>query len=68
MLENWCWMPDELVKMSRHYTHIDPVYAAKWKENHDDAELPPEKIDEKLVERLVESRSSNRALWFLRQM
>ncbi|KAJ3950998.1 hypothetical protein N0V92_012608 [Colletotrichum tropicale] len=68
MLENWCWMPDELVKMSRHYTHIDPAYAAKWKENHDDAELPPEKIDEKLVERLVESRSLNRALWFLRQI
>ncbi|KAJ0285610.1 hypothetical protein COL940_003455 [Colletotrichum noveboracense] len=68
MLENWCWMPDELVKMSRHYTHIDPAYAAKWKEDHDDAELPPEKIDEKLVERLVESRSLNRALWFLRQI
>ncbi|KAJ0351791.1 hypothetical protein KNSL1_003113 [Colletotrichum chrysophilum] len=68
MLENWCWMPDELVKMSRHYTHIDPAYAAKWKEDHDDAELPPEKIDEKPVERLVESRSLNRALWFLRQI
>ncbi|KAF4893415.1 Neurolysin [Colletotrichum fructicola] len=68
MLENWCWMPDELVKMSRHYTRVDPAYAVKWKEDHDDAELPPEKIDEKLVERLVESRSLNRALWFLRQI
>ncbi|KAF4879957.1 Saccharolysin [Colletotrichum siamense] len=68
MLENWCWMPDELVKMSRHYTRVDPTYAAKWKEDHDDAELPAEKIDEKLVERLVESRSLNRALWFLRQI
>ncbi|KAL3296564.1 peptidase family m3 [Colletotrichum asianum] len=68
MLENWCWMPDELVKMSRHYTRVDPAYAAKWKEDHDDAELPPEKIDEKLVEQLVESRSLNRALWFLRQI
>ncbi|KAK2770753.1 metallopeptidase [Colletotrichum kahawae] len=68
MLENWCWMPDELVKMSRHYTRVDPAYAAKWKEDHDDAELPPKKIDEKLVDRLVESRSLNRALWFLRQI
>ncbi|KAF4806970.1 Saccharolysin [Colletotrichum siamense] len=68
MLENWCWMPDELVKMSRYYTRVDPTYAAKWKEDHDDAELPAEKIDEKLVERLVESRSLNRALWFLRQI
>ncbi|EQB47876.1 hypothetical protein CGLO_12953 [Colletotrichum gloeosporioides Cg-14] len=68
MLENWCWMPDELVKMSRHYTRVDPAYAAKWREDHNDAELPPEKIDEKLVERLVESRSLNRALWFLRQI
>ncbi|KAI8152334.1 Neurolysin [Colletotrichum sp. SAR 10_70] len=68
MLENWCWMPDELVKMSRHYTRVDPAYAAKWKEDHDDAELPAEKIDEKLVERLVESRRLNRALWFLRQI
>ncbi|KAI8220689.1 Neurolysin [Colletotrichum sp. SAR 10_77] len=68
MLENWCWMPDELVKMSRHYTRVDPAYAVKWKEDHDDAELPAEKIDERLVERLVESRSLNRALWFLRQI
>ncbi|KAK6226540.1 peptidase family m3 [Colletotrichum tabaci] len=69
MLEKWCWMPDELVKMSRHYTRVDPAYMSKWREEHPaGGEPPPEKIPEALVERLVESRELNRGLWFLRQL
>ncbi|GKT55645.1 metallopeptidase [Colletotrichum tofieldiae] len=69
MLETWCWMPTELVKMSQHYTRVDAAYMSKWKEDHPSVEEPPsEKIPEALVERLVESRELNRGLWFLHQL
>ncbi|TDZ15673.1 Saccharolysin [Colletotrichum orbiculare MAFF 240422] len=68
MLENWCWMPQELIRMSRHYTRVDPAYIAKWEEDHQGKDLPPERIPDELVERLANSRGLNRALWFLRQL
>ncbi|KAL0939540.1 peptidase family M3 [Colletotrichum truncatum] len=68
MLEYWCWLPQELAKMGRHYARVDPAYLAKWREDHGDAELPPEKIPQELLEKLVESRDLNRSLWFLRQL
>ncbi|KXH39139.1 peptidase family M3 [Colletotrichum salicis] len=67
MLEKWCWMPDELVKMGWHYTRVDPAYMAKWKEDHADGEEPPpETLPKELADNLVESRELNRGLWFLR--
>lgn len=69
MLEKWCWMPGELVKMGRHYTRVDPAYMAKWKEDHADGEEPPpEMMPKELAEKLVQSRELNRGLWFLRQL
>ncbi|TEA18317.1 Saccharolysin [Colletotrichum sidae] len=68
MLENWCWMPQELIRMSRHYTRVDPAYIAKWEEDHQGKDLPPERIPDELVERLANSRGLIRALWFLRQL
>ncbi|KAK1479351.1 peptidase family M3 [Colletotrichum tamarilloi] len=69
MLEKWCWMPEELVKMGRHYTRVDPAYMAKWKEDHGGGEEPPqEKMPKELAENLVQSRELNRGLWFLRQL
>ncbi|GKT43274.1 saccharolysin [Colletotrichum spaethianum] len=69
MLEKWCWMPAELIKMSRHYTRVDAAYMSKWKKEHPAGEdPPPEKIPEELVKRLVESWELNRGLWFLRQL
>ncbi|KZL72129.1 peptidase family m3 [Colletotrichum incanum] len=69
MLEKWCWMPTELIKMSQHYTRVDAASMSTWEENRPVGEEPPsEKIPEELVERLVESRELNRGLWFLRQL
>ncbi|KAK1968388.1 peptidase family M3 [Colletotrichum sublineola] len=69
MLENWCWMPTELIKMGRHYTRLDPAYMSKWHDAHAAGEEPPpEKIPGELVEKLVGSRELNRGLWFLRQL
>ncbi|KAJ0298238.1 hypothetical protein COL516b_010161 [Colletotrichum fioriniae] len=69
MLEKWCWMPDELVKVGRHYTRVDPAYMAKWEKDHPDGEEPPpETIPKELAEKLVQSQMLNRGLWFLRQL
>ncbi|KAK7445662.1 hypothetical protein CaCOL14_002234 [Colletotrichum acutatum] len=69
MLEKWCWMPDELVKMGRHYTRVNTAYMAKWREDHADGkEPPPETMPKELADRLVKSRELNRGLWFLRQL
>ncbi|KAL2880813.1 hypothetical protein SGCOL_003840 [Colletotrichum sp. CLE4] len=69
MLEKWCWMPDELAKIGRHYTRVDPAYMAKWKEGHADGEEPPpETLPKGLTDNLVKSRELNRGLWFLRQL
>ncbi|KAK1638860.1 peptidase family M3 [Colletotrichum phormii] len=69
MLEKWCWMPDELVKMGRHYTRVELAYMTKWKEDHAyGQEPPPETLPKELVDNLVKSRELNRGLWFLRQL
>ncbi|KAK1585134.1 peptidase family M3 [Colletotrichum navitas] len=70
MLENWCWMPAELIKMGWHYTRVDPAYISKWREARPAGEEPPppERIPDEVVEKLVESRELNRGLWFLRQL
>lgn len=68
MLEAWCWMPDELVRMGRHYTRVDGAYMASWKQLHPGEEPPAEKMPRSLAESVAESRKLNRALWFLRQM
>ncbi|EFQ31729.1 peptidase family M3 [Colletotrichum graminicola M1.001] len=69
MLENWCWMPTELIKMGRHYTRVVPAYMSKWREAHPAGEEPPpERMPEEVVRKLVESRELNRGLWFLRQL
>ncbi|KAF6804533.1 metallopeptidase (peptidase family M3) [Colletotrichum sojae] len=68
MLESWCWMPGELVRMSRHFTRVDERYMTAWKEAHPGEEIPAEKMPVEIAERVAESRGFNRALWFLRQL
>ncbi|KAK1982245.1 peptidase family M3 [Colletotrichum cereale] len=69
MLEKWCWMPAELIRMGRHYTRVDTGYMSKWQEAHPAGEEPPpERIPAELVNKLVGSRELNRGLWFLRQL
>lgn len=68
MLENWCWMRDELRRMSCHYSHLNPEYQVLWQAEHPGQAAPPEKIPDDLLDSLVASRSLNRALWFLRQL
>ncbi|KAK0385539.1 hypothetical protein NLU13_6719 [Sarocladium strictum] len=54
MLENWCWLPDELKRLSCHYTTLDSP--------------TPESIPDNMISNLIKSRSLNRGRWFLRQL
>lgn len=68
MLENWCWLKNELKQMSCHYTKLDHKYLEKWQNEHAGEPCPPEKIPDEMLDSLIESRESNRALWFLKQL
>jgi metallopeptidase MepB len=60
MLENWCWVPEILQRLSTHYSNLSPQYADAWKEeNPYSASLPPEKAPMELLHRLVATRKFN---------
>ena len=56
MLENWCWLKDEVKAMSRHYTRVDPTYEAAWLENNPGRTLPPEEIPDDLLDKRLDDR------------
>lgn len=56
-LENFCWLKEELRDMSCHYTALDPQYLRSWQEKHPEADVPPEKIPDKILDSLLASRS-----------
>lgn len=68
MLENWCWVPDQLSSMSKHYAHLSPEYAEAWKSEHPGEALPPERLPEEIATKLASTRFVNLALGTLRQI
>lgn len=68
MLENWCWMEQELKQMSCHYSSLSPEHLAHWQKQNKTTEVPLPGIPDDLLSSLVQSREFNRGLWFLRQL
>jgi metallopeptidase MepB len=56
MLENWCWLKDELIAMSCHYTHVDPKHLKAWQKANPGSTIPPKTIPEDLLEPLIQQR------------
>lgn len=53
MLEQWCWLPEVLKSLSRHYTRIDQTHMDAWVKHNPDRELPPEQIPHELLENRI---------------
>ena len=69
MLENWCWTPAELKKLSKHWSYLSPEYTQGWKEHAKDGEKqPPESMPDDLIESIVRTQHVNDALFNLRQL
>lgn len=61
MLENWCWLREELQNMS---CHVKTLRA----ETPNDALVNEKTIPNDILDGLIESRHLSRAAWFLRQL
>lgn len=59
MLEQWCWLPDVLQRLSRHYARVDPAFREVWHKEHPGEELPPERIPATLVAQRIARRPGN---------
>ncbi|RKK87456.1 hypothetical protein BFJ71_g13363 [Fusarium oxysporum] len=68
MLEKWCWMKPELKRLGLHYTSKDLHLKEKWLREHPGEDLPPERIPDDTIERLIKGRQVTRSLWYLRQL
>lgn len=68
MLEDWCWLGDELKKLGCHYTASDPILLQEWQNQHPGQEQPPITIPDSLVNPLVSNRHAFRALYMLGQL
>ena len=67
-LENWCWLPDVLKNLSRHYTSLNPRYLARWRGQNPGMPDPPEKIPDELLNNLVKYRYWGQGLYYLEQL
>ncbi|EKD18132.1 uncharacterized protein L3040_007689 [Drepanopeziza brunnea f. sp. 'multigermtubi'] len=53
MLENFCWDPVILQRLSRHYSHLSPEYMKTWKCENPTEQEPPEKAPLELLKKLT---------------
>lgn len=66
MLEQWCFLPDVLKRLSRHYTALDGRYASDWLRGHPGAEAtPPETIPDALIDECLGLRAKNKIIKIL---
>ncbi|KAI5273138.1 zincin [Aureobasidium subglaciale] len=68
MLENLCWLPEELKQLSCHYTTLSPELLREWRIQHPDEPDPPVSIPDSLVNLLIQHRHAFRALYMLGQL
>lgn len=68
MLENYVWLPEELKRMSCHYTSLSPELLHDWQTQHPDQKQPTVTIPDHLINPLVHSRIAFRSLYMLQQL
>lgn len=73
MLENWCWTPAVLKRMSHHWSYLSAdfqsAYAADQAGSSDSSGTrPTEKMPDELIQKLIRTKHVNDALGNLRQL
>ncbi|KAG9235421.1 metallopeptidase MepB [Amylocarpus encephaloides] len=68
MLENWCWDPSILSRLSCHYSHLSPEYHRSWRAEHPYLRDTEERAPWELLEKFVATRTCNLALTMQRQL
>ncbi|KAF5578389.1 hypothetical protein FPANT_9997 [Fusarium pseudoanthophilum] len=68
MLEKWCWMKPELKRLGVYYTRTELHLKDKWLQENPEQDLPPERIPDDTIERLIKGRQVTRSMWYLLQM
>ncbi|PBP23013.1 putative thimet oligopeptidase [Diplocarpon rosae] len=68
MLENFCWDPIILQRVSRHYSHLSPEFMASWKGDNPAEAEPPEKAPLELLKKLSASNKATLAPLVQRQI
>lgn len=70
MLEHWCWIPDVLKTMSRHYSYMSPECHQTWLKENPDAKgvAPPETIPDEMIQSLVRAKNVTQPLEQMRQI
>lgn len=66
--EHWSWLRDELKAMSRHYTLLDPTYAAAWLRDHPRSKLSPKTITDHLLGPLFKWRARGKTYQLLNDL
>ena len=66
MLENWCWTPLGLKRLSHHWSHLSEEYSTSFSADHGDR--PAEKMPDSLIENIIRTKHVNDALANLRQL
>ncbi|GKT55867.1 metallopeptidase [Colletotrichum tofieldiae] len=70
MLENWCWAPEHLRGLSRHYSYLSVGCLRDWQDlqGNREAQQPPEEIPQDMMEGLLQARHAGEALSAMQQL
>jgi metallopeptidase MepB len=68
MLENWWWTPTVIKKLGCHYSYISDEMRCAWEKTGGKIEQRPgEKLEDNMIQNMINSRRTNEALATLKQ-
>ncbi|KAF6818897.1 metallopeptidase [Colletotrichum plurivorum] len=68
VLENWCWRPDTLRELGRHYSYLSEDYRKAFADSAGGKQQPPETIPDDVVDSLLRAKHVGQALGTLHQV